>query len=347
MSFNPTPENVAATRSSGSAPHEFHAASQAVLQHLRERLGFDLWMVARAEGDDAIALSVLDHNYGLKEGDVLHWADGICARHVCSPIARVVPRAEGVRAYVDTPMLRPLKVNAFATAPLTRSNGSLFGALCALHPTAMPEAVAAEKPMLELMARLLSSLLDAELRLAHEVRRAQHAEDEAQRDALTGIANRRGFERFIEAEESRCRNYGHNACIVSIDVDGLKRINDTFGHNAGDELLRRAASALISAARGGDLVARTGGDEFAVIGVECDSVAAEVLTRRLRNALGNSRVGASLGVAVRSGHSTLQGAWTEADRVMYSEKKKHQRTPTAKVPREVVFDVVRDTTTGN
>lgn len=345
MSFTPPLENAAAR--SGMAPPDFHTASTSVLQHLRERLGFDLLMVARAEGDDAIALSVLDRHYGLKEGDVLHWADGICARHVCSPIARVVTRAEGVRAYVDTPMLRPLKVGAFATAPLTRANGSLFGALCALHPTPMSESAGNEQPLLELMARLLSGLLDAELRLAHEVRRAQHAEDEAQRDALTGIANRRGFERFVEAEEARCRNYGHNACVVSIDVDGLKRINDTFGHNAGDDLLRRAATALMSAARGGDLVARTGGDEFAVIGVECDSVAAEVLARRLRNALGSARVSASLGVAVRSLHGSLQRAWTEADRVMYSEKKKHQRVVAVpRPPREVVFDVVRDTQAG-
>jgi diguanylate cyclase (GGDEF)-like protein len=334
-----------ATARSGVAPPDFHAAAQSVLQHLHERTGFDLWMVARAEGDDAIALAVRDKVYGLKEGDVLHWADGICARHVCSPVPRVVPRADGVRAYVDTPVLRPLKVNAFATAPLCRGNGSLFGALCALHPVTLPDSATADQPLIELMARLLGGLLDAELRLAHEARRARHAEDEAQRDPLTGIANRRGFERFLDAEEVRCRNYGHNACVVSIDVDGLKRVNDTFGHNAGDDLLRRAATALMSAARGADIVARTGGDEFAVIGVECDSVAADVLTRRLRNALGNARVGASLGVAVRSTQGSLQGAWTEADRVMYLEKKKHQRVPPPRPPRDVVFDVVRDTAT--
>jgi len=110
--------------------------------------------------------------------------------------------------------------------------------------------------------------------------------------------------------------------VVAIDLDGLKRVNDTLGHTAGDQLLRSAAAALASVTRAIDTVSRVGGDEFAVLAVDTDLVTARILAGRLADALSDAGVQASLGLAERSPESGLAGAWAEADRRMYTTKRR-------------------------
>jgi diguanylate cyclase (GGDEF)-like protein len=140
-------------------------------------------------------------------------------------------------------------------------------------------------------------------------------------DELTGLWNRRAWERFRETEEARCRRYGHSACVLSIDLDGLKAANDQRGHEAGDELLRRAAQALRQGVRDQDVVARVGGDEFAVLLVECTEEQGRVVEQRLRAQLRCASVAASLGFARREPATGLDQAWARADAAMYCEKR--------------------------
>src|SRR5207237_3427627 len=84
-------------------------------------------------------------------------------------------------------------------------------------------------------------------------------------DHLTGLANRRRFERQLEREVARTARYGHPFCLVLVDIDNFKGVNDAHGHEAGDEALRRVANVIQSGPRGIDTGARIGGDEFAVI----------------------------------------------------------------------------------
>jgi two-component system, cell cycle response regulator len=84
-------------------------------------------------------------------------------------------------------------------------------------------------------------------------------------DHLTGLANRRRFERQLEREAERTERYGHPFCLLLVDLDHFKSINDTRGHEAGDEALRRVANVIQSGTRGIDTGARIGGDEFAVV----------------------------------------------------------------------------------
>ena len=108
----------------------------------------------------------------------------------------------------------------------------------------------------------------------------------AVRDDLTGLHNRRGFTLFADQEIARARRYGHSAFLLFADLNGLKGINDEFGHRAGDEALRVMARALRSVVRESDVVARWGGDEFVALVFQAESgVDTDSLGDRLNEAL--------------------------------------------------------------
>lgn len=197
------------------------------------------------------------------------------------------------------------------------ADGTLFGTLCAIDPSRQPGTLLKEQDLLELCASLLSTVLELELKVDQETRRSEHLEMEAQSDALTQLLNRRAWDQLLLKEEERCRRYGSPAAVMIIDLDKLKAVNDTLGHAAGDGLIRRVAETLRKAAREVDIVARLGGDEFGIISVECNQAGAEALLARIREALAEQQIEASLGIDVRVPESGLMGAWEVADQLMY------------------------------
>lgn len=129
-------------------------------------------------------------------------------------------------------------------------------------------------------------------------------------DPLTGIANRRSLLQRIEYEIARHARAGHSFVLVMLDLDGFKRLNDRFGHAAGDDLLRDVAGALEHTIRSQDTVARIGGDEFCVLAPETTGSGIGHLESRVLDAVASVTVGiehvrASLGTAVfpDDGHS--------------------------------------------
>lgn len=300
---------------------DFEAASRGVLAFLHQRLGFDLWMVTRTEGDDWIVLQSEDHGYGVEPGTVFRWADSFCSEMVKGNGPRIAPRSSDIPAYAAAPIGSQVKIKAYVGLPIVRADGSLFGTLCAIHPTTQPESIVEEQGLVEMMGALLSTVLQNELATAEEARRSERLQAEALTDALTNLYNRRGWDRLLASEEDRCRRYGHPAAVLFIDLDKLKLVNDTLGHAAGDELIIRAARALRQAARSADVVARLGGDEFGILSAECDRKGGEALLRRVRAALEAAGVKASVGLAVRIPSDGLEAACATADRRMYEEKR--------------------------
>jgi diguanylate cyclase (GGDEF)-like protein len=110
-------------------------------------------------------------------------------------------------------------------------------------------------------------------------------EEEAFTDHLTGLANRRRFERQLEREVSRTLRYSRPFCLLLLDIDNFKLVNDTHGHEAGDETIRRLSLTLQAGTRGIDLAARIGGEEFAVILPETDFEGGIDVAERLRIAI--------------------------------------------------------------
>lgn len=300
---------------------DFETSARTVLSFLRRRLGFDLWMITRTEGKDWIVLQTEGHKPGVTPGAVFRWADSFCFEMVKGNGPRMAPQTDLIPAYAASPLGRQFQVKAYVGAPLVRSDGSLFGTLCAIHPSPQPASIVDEQELVALLSAMLSRVLQLELDAAEAARRAERLEMEALVDSLTNTYNRRGWDRLLTSEEERCRRYGHSAAVLVIDLDGLKRVNDTLGHASGDALIMRAAAALRKAARANDIVARLGGDEFGVIAVECDRDGAESLLLRVRAALAEENVSASVGLAVRIPSAGIKDAWKKADQRMYEDKR--------------------------
>lgn len=300
---------------------DFRSAARATLKLLQQRCGMTLWMITQTDGENWIVLDAEDRGYGVKEGDRFAWSDSYCARMVQGAAPRCAPNAEEVPAYAEAPINEQVEIKSYVGVPLCYGDGSLFGTLCAIAPEPQPAQLVNDLPMIELMASMLSALLVAEKRVSIESRSADKARDMATRDQLTGLYNRRGWDEIIEVEEARCQRYGRLACVVSIDLDGLKFVNDSQGHGAGDLLIQRTADVLLKTARASDIVARVGGDEYAILALEASYDAGQTLARRLRTALSEKSIEASIGVASRDGASTLPEAWQRADDTMYEQKR--------------------------
>jgi len=123
--------------------------------------------------------------------------------------------------------------------------------------------------------------------------------EHASRDWLTGLHNRRYFEETLADHIEAARRYDRELSLVLFDIDRFKQINDTHGHDAGDEVLRQFAGILKTTARKADIVCRFGGDEFAVILPETGKASAEQFVERVSLALEENGEGitATAGIA--------------------------------------------------
>jgi len=310
----------------------FEAAARAAVAFLHRRLGMRLWMVTRVQGDDWIVLQAEDHGYDVADGTVFRWADSYCSRMVRGEGPRIAPRADDVPAYAAAPIGRQVPIGAYIGVPLAGVDGELFGTLCAIDPEVQAPALREELDLVELVGGLLGSLLRAELQFAAELRSAERLRAEALTDPLTGLYNRRGWNDLVAREEERCRRYGNPAGVLVVDLDGLKAVNDQSGHFAGDDLIIRAGATIRRVLRGQDIAARVGGDEYAILAVECDAVAASTLAARLRAALEAQGIGASVGVAMRHPAAGLTRAWEQADAAMYLEKQRSKQVMDRRIP---------------
>jgi diguanylate cyclase (GGDEF)-like protein len=148
----------------------------------------------------------------------------------------------------------------------------------------------------------------------------------ASSDALTGLANRRQLDFALGREVARTVRTKEPLSVALIDIDHFKDINDTFGHVAGDEVLREVAGALARSVRDVDLVARYGGEEFAIVLPNCASAGALVVVERVRAAVaavgGVAKVTVSAGIATGAGEGTDgYSLITAADEALYESKR--------------------------
>lgn len=152
-------------------------------------------------------------------------------------------------------------------------------------------------------------------------------EEAAFTDHLTGLANRRRFERQLEKEVERTQRYGRAFCLLMMDIDHFKLVNDTHGHEAGDEVISKIAKALQAGTRGIDLAARIGGDEFGIILTETGVQGAMEVAERLQVAIkalelsSGGQVTASFGVAESpTTGETARELLASADAALYNAK---------------------------
>jgi diguanylate cyclase (GGDEF)-like protein len=203
---------------------------------------------------------------------------------------------------------------------------------------AATEVVVAGIPETELTPRVQQALLalmgevDQLRRQLEEARsRIAYLERLADEDALMPIANRRAFVRELSRMMAFAERYASPASVVYFDLNGLKQINDTFGHAAGDAALQHVSKVLLENVRNSDLVGRLGGDEFGVLLVQTDEQTAEKKAESLAAAIADRpldwqghtiAISAAYGTHSFSGTESADQAIDAADKAMYQHKHK-------------------------
>jgi diguanylate cyclase (GGDEF)-like protein len=222
-------------------------------------------------------------------------------------------------------------VMLLAVAAIPRRLGAVLAATVILLVAAVPALTAgAHHPPVALALLVPATSVAILIAVRERLRRERDSlRATAFRDALTGAANRRSLFERVEYEIARHTRSGRSFCVLMLDLDGFKALNDRFGHGAGDDLLRDVAEALRRAMRDQDTVARLGGDEFCVLAPE--TAAGDRLVGRAMAAVGRvtagiDALGASAGAAVFPGDgTTIEGLLEVADHRLLELKRTRKR----------------------
>ena len=206
--------------------------------------------------------------------------------------------------------------------PLTAGTIALLALLATSHIVSLRVQIKARTRELEIAKRI--------------------AEDEARTDELTGLSNRRDFFEGFERDVSRAERQNVPVSLILADIDNFKQINDTYGHSAGDAVLRRVGSVLRAHVRSGDLDARIGGEEFALGCFGSSLEESQHLAERLRLEVeqmemmqdaGPLAVTLSFGVTERAPGQTVEEMFDNADRALYEAKENGRNRVVTHAPR--------------
>ena len=203
------------------------------------------------------------------------------------------------------------------------------------HPSALPRE---ESRNVALLGALAATSLEMVWEMEEVSRRART-------DALTGLANRRAFDEQLEQMLAHADRFGHSVSLIVADVDHFKAVNDSWGHEAGDQVLKSIAESLIEGVRAVDVCARFGGEELAILLPQTSLPGAVELADRLRKAVAAKpivvggeeiRVTISCGVACYpEGVLTKEALFAAADRAMYEAKGAGRNCVKAAVPKPI------------
>jgi diguanylate cyclase (GGDEF)-like protein len=177
--------------------------------------------------------------------------------------------------------------------------------------------------------RMIAEITALRDKVAKLQERVAQLDQQAHQDSLIDLPNRRGFMRALERLIDRVNRYDEKCAMLFVDIDGLKVINDNFGHKAGDEALIQVARLLVGGVRKSDLVARIGGDEFGILLSHADEANADETATRLVDLIagcdfahdGDSLpLSVAIGVSMISGEESPEEVIARADAEMYLRK---------------------------
>ncbi len=230
---------------------------------------------------------------------------------------RPVSRARGVAG-------RKAEETSAAPAPEAASSIGEFITIAGIPEGELtPKVRASIMTLLQEVDRLRRELDDNKSRISY----LEHLADQ---DSLVPVANRRAFVRELSRQMSFAERYGTASTVVYFDINGLKVINDTYGHAAGDAAIRHVAEALVRNVRESDIVGRLGGDEFGVILTNADRdvasdkatfLVADIQARPMEWEGKRLKLDVAHGAYTFKGGDDVSKALDEADRDMYARKK--------------------------
>ncbi len=278
-------------------------------------MALDLWLVtAVRDGTQTVVAAAGAWSPHAPPGTTYPWQDSFCLRMVERRGPVLAPEIAAVPAYAEAAVGPLSAVRAYIGVPLEGDDGVVFGTLCGF--AAEPQGTSWDGSLgsVRLVGRMLSTILAREQFARARSQEAAAAYALAERDPVTALRNRRGWDAAVEQEDTRCQRYGAAASVLVLGLEP----------GAQDEITR-CAEVLAHSCRPGDVLARLGTCEFAVLALECDLVAARALHARLRVQLRTARVVGVTAVATRRPGERLADAWTRAADEVVRERRRRPR----------------------
>jgi diguanylate cyclase len=224
-----------------------------------------------------------------------------CAHAILGSGVMEVEDTAGDERFTRHPWVAGLPfVRSYAAAPLVVGRHHAVGTLCVLDTVPRPVLAGDERQALLDLAAATSETLAARRERKELAGARREIERLTTHDGLTGVLNRRGLTDRLSAALALARRSGATVTVTLLDLDGFRDVNERFGHALGDEALRVVAHRLREAVREHDLVARTGGDEFAVVLQATEEAAAVVVAARLLADLARVHLVAGLRLELRA-----------------------------------------------
>ncbi|WCM93284.1 sensor domain-containing diguanylate cyclase [Acidovorax sp. NCPPB 2350] len=291
-----------------------------------------LTSVDQARGVQQVLYARNSSTMQIPEGLSVPWNDTLCKRALEEgrSFTNDVPACWG-----DSQAARELGIRTYASTPVRMGNGELYGTLCAASTHSRPSTPEAER-ILSLFAYLIGQQVEREQLIQKLLAANERLTVYAATDQLTGLPNRRALMEALSRLLAQGQRRHMGVLIAFIDLDGFKSINDTHGHEVGDQFLAAIAQRLQATLRAEDMAARLGGDEFVVISLnahadEAANNAQDTLHQRITQATQGrfdlpgaslDYPGASVGViTVPPGQQrTAEDALRIADQHMYQAK---------------------------
>lgn len=199
--------------------------------------------------------------------------------------------------------------------PVTWPSGEPFGTICVMDY----EVTDYRSEYVDLIGEL-RDLIEADLEILSQF---QEISSLAMTDELTGLYNRRGFLSVAAHYSMLAKRSGFNLGLLYLDMDGLKGINDEFGHKAGDQALVALSASIRSVVRDNDVPARLSGDEFVIMAVAKDQTELDVLSARISGSMRDKNLSVSIGSVMLEGNQPIEYWLQQADSRMYEDKKSH------------------------
>lgn len=291
----------------------FALAANAAVEHLEELEALDLWLVtAVRDGVQTVIAAAGAWSGAAPPGTNAPWEDSFCLRMLDRRGPVVAADVTAVPAYAQVAVGRLAGVRAYVGVPLHGDDGVVFGTLCGFAGEPQEASWDASLHSVQLVGRMLSTILAREQFAQARSQEAAAAYALVERDPVTGLRNRRGWEAAVEQENTRCQRYGAVASVLVLELDPVGR------HDA----IPDCAEVLARSCRPGDVVARLGTREFTVLALECDVVAARALHARLRVELRTSGLSAATAVATRRTGERLADAWARAGDEVARERRR-------------------------
>ena len=300
-----------------------------------------LTTVDEARGVQNVLYSLNTSQMNIPEGLEVPWSDTLCKRALeeGQTFTNNVQECWG-----DSDAARALDIQTYVSTPVRFGSGQLYGTLCATSRTSQSISGEAED-VLRLFSKIIAGFVERE----QLVRSLQRANEElaslAMLDALTGLPNRRCITEELNRVIAHCSRSREWVLVGFIDLDDFKQINDQFGHEAGDSLMRILAEQLRVSMRGCDMLARFGGDEFVMVGIgpqlqeDGDAVLEDLRTRLFSASIASVELsdgskidyaGASVGmVCLVPDNTDVDDALQKADAAMYKVKASRKQSEVA------------------